>query len=691
MSQPPPQIVRDDPWLTPYAARIRARMSRLSNAFGDIRDQHGGLDAFTALHRQTGVNFDSGTRTWSVREWAPAARGVSLMGDFNSWNTESHPLIRAGDGYWSLELSEDALVHRQLVKLHVVGADGSRYDRLPATIRRTVQDATTHSYAGQVWEPVPYQWQHPFDPATIETPYIYECHVGMAGNEARVHSYHEFADEVLPRVAAAGYNTVQLMAVAEHPYYGSFGYHVSSFFAPCSRFGTPEDLKHLVDTAHGLGLAVLMDVVHSHAIKNYREGLNNFDGSGGQYFHVGERGEHASWDSKCFDYGNIEVQRFLLSNLRYWLEEFHFDGFRFDGVTSLLYWHRGQATFDNYERYFDDEVDEDALLYLQLANVVVQEYRPGAISIAEDMSGQPGLCRPLSEGGSGFTHRLAMGIPDYWIKILKERRDEEWDLDELWSVLTNRRYGEPNIAYAESHDQALVGDKTIAFRLMDKEMYWHMKRGDNSPVIERGVALHKMIRLVTLVLGGEGWLNFMGNEFGHPEWVDFPRVGNNWSHQHCRRQWPLVDDQDLRYSELATFDRDMIALARANNLLATPKAQRLYVHNDAKVLIVERGNLIFAFNFSHLHSYSDCRFEVPKGGCYRVVLDSDANVFGGHGRVDPGITHHTLCKNPKLRLYLPSRTALVLIREETPSREQKRSLQRNGPPPSGAPSGSDRR
>lgn len=644
----------------PYASHIRARMTRLSDALGDIRELHGGLKRYTALHHEAGVNFDRASQSWTIREWAPAARGVSLIGEFNDWDRNRHPLKRDANGFWSLQLEASALAHRQLVKLHLVGADGSRYDRIPATIRRAVQDPASGGYAGQIWEPDPFEWQHRFDPTCIASPTIYESHVGMAGEEPRVHSYREFATEVLPRIAAAGYNAVQLMAVAEHPYYASFGYQVSSFYAPCSRFGTPEDLKYLVDTAHGLGLAVLMDIVHSHAIKNYDEGLNNYDGSGAHYFHSDERGTHASWDSKCFNYGDLEVRRFLLSNLRYWLEEFRFDGFRFDGVTSLLYWHRGKATFEGYEHYFDEHVDEDALLYLQLANAVVEEYRPGAISIAEDMSGLPGLCRPLHEGGGGFTHRLAMGIPDYWIKVLKEKRDEEWDLEELWRILTNRRCGEANIAYAESHDQALVGDKTIAFWLMDQQMYWHMMRSDEDPGIIRGTSLHKMIRLITLIVGGEGWLSFMGNEFGHPEWIDFPRAGNDWSYQHSRRQWSLVDNGELRYGQLAAFDRAMLALSGTHNLLEQAPATRIHLDQQNKVLALMRGDILFVFNFSPDHSYPDYRIAVPAAGAYRIVLDSDARDFGGLGRVEDEQEHVTVGNNPELPLYLPNRTALAL-------------------------------
>ena len=457
------------------------------------------------------------------------------------------------------------------------------------------------------------------------------------------------------------------MAVQEHPYYGSFGYHVSSFFAPCSRFGTPEDLKYLIDQAHGLKIAVLLDVVHSHAVKNMAEGLNELDGTDYQYFHSGARGDQPQWDSKCFDYGKKEVRQFLLSNTRYWLEEFRFDGFRFDGVTSMLYDHHGTTSFDNYDKYFKNGPDEDAILYLGMVSQLIKNIRPGAIVIAEDMSGFPGLCRPTSEGGIGFTHRLAMGIPDYWIKLLKHKKDEEWRPEEIWNVMSNRRHGEANIAYCESHDQALVGDKTIAFRLMDQEMYWHMNTNDRHHVIERGIALHKIIRLLTIIAGGEGWLNFMGNEFGHPEWLDFPREGNQWSYHYCRRQWSLVDNKELRYQHLNHFDTKMVHLAKKHDLLACAPAQMLYVHNDDQVLISERGNIIFVFNLHPTRSFSDYITSVPgnvkSGDNYRIILDSDSSENGGHSRLDHNTTH-TVDENCKLSLYLPSRTCIALEKIE---------------------------
>ena len=658
-----PKLVRDDPWLEPHQGAIERRMNQFSETLASIEKGSKSLATYATGHKYVGIHFHPTANIWTVREWAPAAKAVSLIGDFNNWDRDAHPLAPSNSGVWQLELPADTLAHGQKVKLHIVGADGSRRDRIPACIRRAVQDPTTHDYCGQIWNtPKPYVWRHEFDPGSIKAPLIYESHVGMGGEEPRVHTYREFANTVLPRVVKGGYNTVQLMAVQEHPYYGSFGYHVSSFFAPCSRFGTPEDLKYLIDTAHGLGLAVLLDVVHSHAVKNISEGLNNFDGSNHQYFHDGPLGDHPGWDSKCFDYGRPEVRQFLLSNIRYWLEEFRFDGFRFDGVTSMLYYSRGNKAFGSYDDYFGGDADDSAILYLKLANQLIQEIKPGAISIGEDMSGMPGLCRPIAEGGIGFSYRLAMGIPDYWIKLLKHSRDEDWNIDELWGVLANRRYGEATIAYAESHDQALVGDKTLAFWLMDKEMYWHMGKKDPHPVIERGIALHKLIRLVTLVLGGEGFLTFMGNEFGHPEWLDFPREGNGWSYHYCRRQWSLVDNPDLKYGWLAEFDKELMDFAKKYEILSKPPAQCLFIDHEQKILVAERGNLIFVFNFSVGNSVFGYPIHVQGLETRELVLDTDLSKTGGHGRVDHAFDY-PVTPDGVMQVYTPSRSGLVFAKK----------------------------
>lgn len=660
-------IIQEDGWLDPYAYDVHTRFERYKKAKREIEDAEGSLLNFSTGHNYYGINFDTQKNGWTYREWAPNAYSLSLTGDFNNWDRNTHKLNKNERGDWEIFLPfeeyRNTFVHGSKIKVNIHGANGST-DRIPAYIRRVIQDTATYDFAGQLWFPeTPYEWtDHQFNPAeNNQQPIIYECHVGMAQEHGGVGSYREFADDILPRIKEGGYNAIQLMAIMEHPYYGSFGYHVSNFFAPSSRFGTPEDLKYLVDKAHSMGITAIMDIVHSHAVKNLSEGLNEFDGSDGQYFHAGPRGYHEGWDSKLFDYGKWEVKKFLLSNVRYWLEEFHFDGYRFDGVTSMLYFHHGHTSFDHYDKYFKDGVDWDAVTYLQLANEVIHEQKQNSLSIAEDVSGMPGLTRQPEEGGFGFDFRLGMGIPDYWIKVLKEKSDEEWDINEMWDVLNNRRYKEKTIAYVESHDQALVGDKSIAFRLMDKDMYFHMKVDDQNLVVDRGIALHKLLRLFTISLGGEGYLTFIGNEFGHPEWVDFPREGNDWSHHYARRQWSLVDNKDLKYQYLANWDKAMVKLVKENHILASTPATQLHMDGGNKVVVFERNNLVFIFNFGPHNSIYGYKFYAPSKGNYRIILNSDRGEFGGFDRVDDSIDYQT-DNDQMLSVYLTNRTALVMKR-----------------------------
>jgi len=663
----PLPLVRHDAWLAPFEPVLRRRQQRLQARLAEITQYHGSLLNYATAHQQLGLNHDAARGGWVYREWAPAAQALFLIGDFNGWDRLATPLHKLEFGVWEAFLPDaeyaGRLVHGSRYKVHVV-ANGQGKDRLPAALRRAVQDEDTKDFAAQVWAPeTPFAWtDKKFRIATaVPEPLIYEAHVGMATEEGRVGTYREFADNVLPRIAAGGYNTVQLMAVMEHPYYGSFGYHVANLFAASSRFGTPEDLKYLINEAHGRGIAVLLDIVHSHAVKNEAEGLADFDGSGNLYFHKGARGNHPGWDSKLFDYGRPEVQQFLLSNLRFWLEEYHFDGFRFDGVTSMLYHHHGEGVaFVGYDNYFGAAADEDAILYLQLATTLAHEFKKGCLLVAEDMSGLPGLCRPIKEGGVGFDYRLAMGIPDFWIKLLKHTPDEHWPLGELWHTLTNRRAGEKTIAYAESHDQALVGDKTLAHWLFDAGIYQHMHNVDADPGAARALALHKLIRLITLAAGGEGYLTFIGNEFGHPEWVDFPREGNNWSYHFARRQWSLGDNPDLKFHQMGNLDKGLIQLAKAQHLLAGGPAQLLKHDETNQVLAFERAGLVFIINFHVSRSLTDYRFWVSQEGQYRVVLSTDNARFGGFDRTDEAFAYETY--EHQLSLYVPSRVGLVLAR-----------------------------
>ena len=657
-------LIQDDPWLEPYEYEINQRFSYFQNRRSEIEKGFGSLQAFADAHHYLGFNYDSKKRGWWYREWAPGAEALTLIGTFDNWET-GISLSKKENGIWETFIKSEKIQHLDLVKVNVQSNDTSQ-DRIPAMIRRAVQDAETHDFSGQIWKPSrKFRWtDSKFELADIDQPIIYEAHIGMAQEKEGIGTYREFADKILSRVKDLGYNCIQLMAIKEHPYYGSFGYHVSNFFAPSSRFGTPEDLKYLINKAHNDGIAVIMDAVYSHAVKNTAEGLNQFDGTDYQYFHEGGKGYHTGWDSKLFNYGKTEVLQFLLSSVKYWIEEFHFDGFRFDGVTSMMYEHHGDhVSFNHYDKYFKHMVDKDAILFLQLANVLIHEIKPAAMTIAEDMSGMPGISRKVSDGGIGFDYRLGMGIPDYWIKILKHKSDEDWNIHEIYDVLTNRRYKENTIAYAESHDQALVGDKTLAFWLMDKEMYWHMSTDDNHVVIDRGIALLKMIRLLTASLGGEGYLNFIGNEFGHPEWIDFPREGNEWSYKYARRQWHLVDSPLLKYQFINAFDKAMIHVLGKKKILKALPAQQLNMDTTNNVIIFERNNLIFLFNFHVANSIPDYQFFVPKEGTYEAILISDEAKYGGHNRIDPQVRYVTQKHESGgnlLMIYLTNRTAIVL-------------------------------
>ena len=553
----------------------------------------------------------------------------------------------------------------------MVWNDGAGW-RLPAYVTRTVQDTNSKLFCAQVWDSNNFQWtDNDFKPAA-DMPLIYEAHVGMAQEEEKVGTFNEFTEKILPRIKKANYNVLQLMAIQEHPYYGSFGYHVSNFFAVSSRFGTPEDLKNLINEAHKAGIAVIMDIVHSHSVKNEEEGLSRFDGNYDLYFYPGEKGFHPAWDSRCFDYNKDEVLAFLLSNCRYWLEEFHFDGFRFDGVTSMLYLDHGLGRdFTSYSDYFNDNVDNHAVTYLSLANKLIHEINPNAITIAEDMSGFPGIGITPENDGLGFDFRLSMGVPDFWIKTIKEKNDEQWSVGHLFHELTQHRPEEKVIAYAESHDQALVGDKTIFFRLTDKEMYDFMAKDKPSLIIDRALALHKMIRLLTLTTAYSGYLNFMGNEFGHPEWIDFPREGNDWSYKYARRQWSLQDNDLLKFEYLGNFDKKMLEIAKKHKLLAHPYINLCHNNDNDQILAYQRGKLLIVFNFSPKNSYSDYGIIVNPSK-FKIILNTDRPEFGGYNRIDESIVHFSqplpFNKNTyQVKLYIPARTAIILEKIEVRS------------------------
>ena len=653
------RLIELNPQLQSFAGDIDLRMFLYRATKARILKEGQTLNDFANAHEYYGFHHVEGG--WYYREWAPNAHQLYLEGEFNNWNQTSHPLTRVGDGNWEIYLEgDDALWDGCKVKT-VVDANLTRTEHLPLYCRRAVQNKTDHSFEAEVIDNRKvFEWS---DANFVgeDKLYIYEAHVGMAQEEGRVGTYREFADITLQHIKEAGYNTIQLMAIMEHPYYGSFGYQVSNFYAASSWFGKPEDLKYLVNKAHEMGIRVLLDLVHSHAVKNTAEGINMFDGTTWQFFHDGEKGEHPAWGTKCFDYGKTGVLHFLLSNLKFWLTEYHFDGFRFDGITSMLYHDHGLGTsFDDNSKYFSYNTHTEAITYLQLANELIRQVNPNAITIAEDMSGMPGMALPIEDGGIGFDYRLGMGLPDMWIKAVKTS-DDHWDINKMWGDMCLRRPGENTIAYVESHDQALVGDKTMIFRLADAGMYTDMDKATHNDNIDRAIALHKMIRLFTLAGGGEGYLNFMGNEFGHPEWIDFPREGNGWSFHYCRRQWSLKNNGFLKYQWLNEFDRDMVAITKENGMFNQQMADMLLMKSPEQTCAFYRGTLLFVFNFNPTKSLENVLIPVHQPGEYTVILSSDDKKYGGFDNVKKQ-TYSSKVFDGKhyVELYIPARTCFVL-------------------------------
>ena len=641
---------KKDAWLEPHNQQIIDLNNYITHKSDQILSGKS-IEDFSLGHLFFGLHkTDTG---WIFREWAPNATKITLLTERGDWQ-EDEQLTRLDNGVWEIKLPASALKQGDKYKLHVYWKDGDGF-RLPSYANYVVQEEN-NNFNAVAWKSN-YSWQHKTPKFSKDQPlFIYEAHVGMSSDQPKVSSYREFANEIIPRIKKAGYNAIQLMALQEHPYYGSFGYHVSNFFAASSRFGSPDDLKYLIDTAHKNGILVIMDIVHSHAVKNEAEGLGKFDGTTTQYFY---ENDHPTWDSKLFDYGKPEVAHFLLSNARYFLEEYKLDGFRFDGVTSMIYHDHGLGSgIGSYDDYYGANINRDALMYLKNANDLIHKINPNAITIAEEVSGYPGLAASTEEGGTGFDYRLNMSAPNLWIKHIEKLKDEDWQMGELMHELSSHRPEERTITYAESHDQALVGDKTLIFRLIDKEMYFHMKKDDPNLVVDRGLALHKMIRLLTASVNNGGYLNFMGNEFGHPEWIDFPREGNDWSYKYARRQWDLMDNAKLKYQGLASFDREMVELLKNVN----GGVEYVFENNGDKVLSFIRDNKLFVFNFNPEKSFEGYRLPVARAGSYRVLLSSDELANGGFGSiVKSDIKHEAYEVDGRwyVDLYLPARTSVV--------------------------------
>jgi len=656
-----------DSELMDYAGFFSRRIELFSQEIQRLRNEWGSLAAYAGLHRELGMHKTErdGKRYWRFREWAPAANSLYLAMDrVNFARRYEYRFARTDDPMlWELFVPAEELPHGTYYELHVASSrTRGHVRRVPAFAVWVEQNRDNENqWCARVWDPPEaYAFRYPQPPRSL-FPRIYEAHVGIAqsvlGKRAKQFgTYRHFAEKVLPRIQKGGYTAVQLMGIPEHPLYKSFGYQVSGYFAPSSRFGTPDDFKYLVDEAHRLGLAVILDITHSHACPNTEQGLARYDTS--RYFF---RELKTQWDTVSFDYSQERTRRFLLSNCRYWLEEFRIDGFRFDAVGNMIYLDHGlDDDFSHVGRCFfgkdgKNRLDENGVLYLSLANTLVHELAPHAVTIAEEFSGAPGMSCAPENAGLGFDYRFAMGLPDFWAKFIEEGRT----MGQMWHELNNRRHYDKTISYTECHDQCINGDDAFIWRMIKEDMYEHMSVFSDSWKCSRGMALHKLTRFVTLATAGQGWLNFMGNEFGHPEWID--------SEDYDHRQWHLAETTHLKYSKLDAFDRNMLKLVREYPEQFKRGPRFRHIHEEDRLLAFERGTLLFVFNFHELLAQNHLALMVTPGK-YTEIFSSDELAYAGYGNLstrapsehfsDPA---SGMCEQ-RITLYMPPLTGLALLR-----------------------------
>ena len=594
-----------------------------------------------------------------IREYAPNAHFVSVIGDFNHWDRGRDPLKRISNTEWEITLDRARVMPGSRYKLHIAGHNGGR-DRIPSTCpyaRQSSDGDFAAIFEFNVLSPPTRLQKQP------EHLKVYELHIGLAASGPRIGTYLEVAHDVIHRVKYAGYTAVQLMAVHEHPYYGSFGYHVSNPYGICSRFGTRQDFKYLVDNCHEVGLLVIIDLVHAHAVKNLSEGLGEFDGQDGYLFKTGQNALHPAWDSLVYDYENQATVSYLLSNARYWIEEYGIDGFRVDGVTSILYNDHGigHTGFTDND-YLGSNLNQSGLLYLVLLCKLAHELRPDFILIAEDVSGLPGLARPALLGGVGFDYRLQMGLPDFFESVAKDVMDDGISPSRIWHALVSRRFDERHIGYVESHDQAIVGGQSLIFRLLGPKMYTDMHAETQSHDVHLAVAVVNVAKSIVFFLGGEAWMSFIGNEFGHPDWVEFPTPDNDDCFEYAYRKWYLATDSALMYEKMAAFDRDLmhqrkIAVTWDESYMTAP-----LLDDNRKLSVFHRDRVVLVCNTTTDVSYEDVWVPVPEQGNYRVILSTEEHRYGGYGRVNENMQYATIAVdgNAYIRLYVPSMSAIFM-------------------------------
>ena len=587
----------------------------------------------------------------SFAVWAPNARAVRVVGDFNHWQGATHAMRTLGDsGVW--ELFAPGVEAGARYKFEILGADGSwrqKADPLakgtevpPATASVVVE--SDYTWGDDAWM----RDRSSRDPHSGPLS-IYEVHLGSWRQGL---SYRDLAEQLTAYVVEMGFTHVEFMPVAEHPFGGSWGYQVSSYYAPTSRFGHPDDLRHLIDTLHQAGIGVIIDWVPAHFPKD-EWALAHFDGTALYENPDPLLGEHPDWGTLVFNFGRREVRNFLVANASYWLEDFHVDGLRVDAVASMLYLDYSRQPGQWRPNVYGGRENLEAISFLQEANATAYRRTPGIMMIAEESTAWPGVTAPTSANGLGFGLKWNMGWMNDTLRYLRE-------------APINRRYHHHEItfsmvyAYSEhfilpiSHDEVVHGKGSLYERMPGD--HWQKLAG------------------VRLLLGYQ-WthpgkqLLFMGQEFAQRD---------EWAEARSLDWWALEDESHRGVQRCA---QDLNALYRATPALweldHTPEGFEWLASDEADLNVlayVRRGRsgppAVVVVNFAGV-PHEQWRVPLPHGGAWREAFNSDSQVYGGSGVGNLGeitaepVEHYSRPFSASIRV--PPLGTVIFVAEENPN------------------------
>jgi len=571
------------------------------------------------IHRKLGAHvaaFD-GVSGLHFAVWAPNARSVSVVGDFNGWNGLGHEMHGLGSSGVRV-LFVPGLGLGEKYKYEIEGADGTVQMKADPYAMRFELPPRSATIA---WDSLDFEWHdrewletRAANGSLLDRPFsVYEVHLGSWRRtlENGLLSYRDLADQLTTYARDMGFTHIELLPVMEHPFAGSWGYQVTGFFAPTSRFGPPEDFKYLVDTCHQAGIGVLLDWVPGHFPKD-GYGLIRFDGTSLYEHDDPRKGEHQEWGTLVFNYGRHEVRNFLLANALFWLDEYHVDGLRVDAVASMLYLDYSRKAGEWLPNQFGGREHLEAIEFIRQLNVLVHERHPGAVTIAEESTAWPAVSRPVYVGGLGFTFKWNMGwMHDMLGYMSKDPVFRKWAHNDItFSMLY--AFTE-NFVLPFSHDEVVHGKRSMLTKMPGDE--W-----------QRFANLRS---LYGFLYGHPGKkLMFMGSEFAQTR---------EWNHD-VSLDWHLLDypvHQGVQrlVADLNRVYREEASLHELDSVPAGFSWIDCNDHESSVVSFLRRGRnpddfTVFILNFTPVprHPY---RVGVPRGGRYRELLNTDAAAYGG--------------------------------------------------------------